>query len=57
MRLRICEFLRPIDLFKALTPRQLTDVAEHMTKRHFAAGETIIREGEPRRGVLPDLGR
>jgi len=45
--LRICEFLRPIDLFKALTPQQLTDVAEHMQKRHFAAGETIIREGEP----------
>jgi putative ABC transport system ATP-binding protein len=45
--LRICEFLRPIDLFKALTPRQLTDVAEHMKKRHYAAGETIIREGDP----------
>ena len=45
--LRICEFLRPIELFKTLTPRQLTDVAEHMKKRHFAAGETIIREGEP----------
>ena len=45
--LRICEFLRPIDLFKALTPQQLTDVAEHMKKRHFAAGDTIIREGEP----------
>ena len=45
--LRICEFLRPIDLFKTLTPRQLTDVAEKMTKRHYAAGETIIREGEP----------
>jgi putative ABC transport system ATP-binding protein len=45
--LRICEFLRPIDLFKTLTPRQLTDVAEHMTKRHFVAGETIIRESEP----------
>jgi putative ABC transport system ATP-binding protein len=45
--LRICEFLRPIDLFKALTPQQLTDVAEHMKKRHFAVGETIIREGEP----------
>jgi putative ABC transport system ATP-binding protein len=44
--LRICEFLRPIDLFKSLTPRQLTDVAEKMTKRHFAAGETVIREGE-----------
>jgi putative ABC transport system ATP-binding protein len=45
--LRICEFLRPIDLFMALTPRQLTDVAERMTKRRFGAGETIIREGEP----------
>ena len=45
--LRICEFLRPIELFKTLTPRQLTDVAENMTKRHYASGETIIREGEP----------
>ncbi len=45
--LRICEFLRPIDLFKTLTPRQLSDVAEEMTKRHYAAGEIIIREGEP----------
>jgi putative ABC transport system ATP-binding protein len=45
--LRICEFLRPIDLFKALTPRQLTDVAEKMAKRHYATGDTIIREGEP----------
>ncbi|MBV9203140.1 MAG: ATP-binding cassette domain-containing protein [Alphaproteobacteria bacterium] len=45
--LRICEFLRPIELFKSLTPRQLTDVAEHMKKRHYPAGETIIREGEP----------
>jgi putative ABC transport system ATP-binding protein len=44
--LRICEFLRPIELFKKLTPRQLTDVAEKMSKRHYAAGETIIREGE-----------
>ena len=45
--LRICEFLRPIDVFKALTPQQLTDVAEHVKKRHFAGGETIVREGEP----------
>jgi len=45
--LRICEFLRPIELFKTLTPRQLTDVAEKMTKRHYAGGETIIREGDP----------
>jgi putative ABC transport system ATP-binding protein len=45
--LRICEFLRPIELFKTLTPRQLTDVAEKMSKRHYAAGETIIRMGDP----------
>lgn len=44
--LRICEFLRAVDLFRALTPAQLTAVAEKMTKRHFALGETIIREGE-----------
>ncbi|HTV46549.1 MAG TPA: ATP-binding cassette domain-containing protein [Stellaceae bacterium] len=45
--LRICEFLRAVDLFRALTPIQLTNVAEKMTKRSFAAGDTIIREGEP----------
>jgi putative ABC transport system ATP-binding protein len=45
--LRICEFLRRIELFKTLTPRQLTDVAEKMSKRHYAAGETIIRKGDP----------
>jgi len=44
--LRICEFLRPIELFKTLTPRQLTDIAEKMSKRHYAAGETIIRKGD-----------
>jgi putative ABC transport system ATP-binding protein len=44
--LRICEFLRPIEAFKTLTPRQLTDVAEKMSKRHYAAGETIIQEGD-----------
>jgi putative ABC transport system ATP-binding protein len=45
--LRICEFLRAVDLFRALTPTQLTNVAEKMTPRHFATGDTIIREGEP----------
>jgi putative ABC transport system ATP-binding protein len=44
--LRICEFLRRIELFKTLTPRQLTDVAEKMSKRHYAAGGTIIRKGD-----------
>ena len=45
--LRICEFLRAVDFFRALTPAQLTNVAEKMSKRHFSPGETIIREGEP----------
>jgi putative ABC transport system ATP-binding protein len=44
--LRICEFLRAVEPFRALTPAQLTHVAEKMTKRHFTAGEAIIREGE-----------
>jgi putative ABC transport system ATP-binding protein len=44
--LRICEFLRAVDLFRALTPTQLTDVAEKMKKRQFKAGDTVIREGE-----------
>ena len=50
--LRICEFLRRIELFKTLTPRQLTDVAEKMSKRHYAAGETIIRKGDPGKEFL-----
>jgi putative ABC transport system ATP-binding protein len=45
--LRICEFLRAVDLFRPLTPTQLTNVAEKMTKRQYAAGETVIREGDP----------
>jgi putative ABC transport system ATP-binding protein len=45
--LRICEFLRTIDLFRALTPHQLTNVADKMAKRRYRAGDTIIREGEP----------
>jgi putative ABC transport system ATP-binding protein len=44
--LRICEFLKGVDAFKNLTPHELTNVAEHMTRRQFLAGETIIREGE-----------
>jgi putative ABC transport system ATP-binding protein len=45
--LRICEFLRAVELFRTLTPTQLTNVAEKMTKRNYPAGETIIRQGEP----------
>jgi putative ABC transport system ATP-binding protein len=45
--LRICEFLKTIDLFKELTPVELTNVAEKTTKRRFIAGDVVIREGDP----------
>jgi putative ABC transport system ATP-binding protein len=42
----VCEFLKTVELFKNLSPADLTHVAERMTKRHYAAGEFIIHEGE-----------
>ncbi len=44
--LRICEFLKGVELFKALTPTELTHVAEQMTKRHYIPGDVVIRQGE-----------
>ena len=44
--LRICEFLKGVEVFKALTPTELTNVAERMIKRHYLPGDTVIREGE-----------
>jgi putative ABC transport system ATP-binding protein len=44
--LRICEFLKGVEAFKNLTPHELTNVAERMTRRQFMPGEIIIREGE-----------
>ena len=43
---RICEFLKTVDIFKNLTPIELTNVAEKMTKRQFVAGDVVIRQGE-----------
>ena len=43
----ICEFLRTVDLFKHLTPTELTNMAEKMKRRRYRKGEIIIREGEP----------
>jgi len=43
---RICEFLKTVDAFKYLTPIELTNVAEKMTKRQFVAGDVVIRQGE-----------
>jgi putative ABC transport system ATP-binding protein len=44
--LRICEFLKGVEVFKALTPNELTHVAEHMVKRHYLPGDVVIREGD-----------
>jgi putative ABC transport system ATP-binding protein len=44
--LRICEFLKGVDTFKSLTPAELTNIAEKVTRRHFDAGDVVIREGD-----------
>jgi len=44
--LRICEFLKGVELFKALTPTELTHVAERMAKRHYLPGDVVIRQGD-----------
>jgi putative ABC transport system ATP-binding protein len=44
--LRICEFLKTVDAFQDLTPIELTNVAEKMTKRRFVKGDVIIRQGD-----------
>ena len=44
--LRICEFLKGVELFKALTPTELTHVAERMIKRHYLPGDVVIRQGD-----------
>jgi putative ABC transport system ATP-binding protein len=44
--LRICEFLKDVEVFKALTPHELTHVAERMRRRHYMPDEIVIHEGE-----------
>lgn len=43
---RICELLRSADLFEKLTPNEITNIAEKMTRRHFKPHDVIIREGD-----------
>lgn len=43
--LRKCEFLKRVEPFKSLTPDELTSLAEKVTRRHFDAGQIVIREG------------
>jgi putative ABC transport system ATP-binding protein len=42
----ICEFLKTVDVFKSLTPTEITNVAEQMKKRPYRSGEPIIRQGD-----------
>jgi putative ABC transport system ATP-binding protein len=44
--LRICEFLKDVEAFKSLTPGELADIAEKVTRRHYDAGEVVIHEGD-----------
>jgi putative ABC transport system ATP-binding protein len=44
--LRICEFLKGVESFKTLTPAELTNIAEHVRRRHFDKGEVVIRQGD-----------
>jgi putative ABC transport system ATP-binding protein len=44
--LRICEFLKTVDAFQDLTPTELTNVAEKMTKCRYVKGDVIIRQGD-----------
>jgi putative ABC transport system ATP-binding protein len=42
----ICEFLRTVELFKHLTPTEITNTAEKMKRRRYAKNEIIVREGD-----------
>lgn len=44
--MRICEFLKNVDLFSRMAPTELTNVAEKMVSRRYAKGGLIIRQGD-----------
>jgi len=43
---RICEFLRTVELFQHLTPTEITNIAEKMKRRRYEKNQIIIREGD-----------
>ena len=43
----VCEFLRAVKILEDLGPAELTQLAERMTPRRFAAGDILVRQGEP----------
>lgn len=42
----ICSILKQCDVFKDMSPSDLTDVAQRMGEERFAPGEIIIRQGD-----------
>ena len=44
---RICEFLRTVDLFKNLTPTEITNIAEKMKRRRYGRMKSLFSEGDP----------
>jgi len=44
--IEICEFLKQCDVFANLTPEELREVADKMTREAFLEGEPIVSQGE-----------
>lgn len=44
--LEICEFLTQVPAFAGQTPGALAEIAEQMTRRPFAPGETVFQQGD-----------
>jgi putative ABC transport system ATP-binding protein len=42
----ICEFLKTVELFKQLTPTEITNVADRMETRKYKSGDVMIRQGD-----------
>lgn len=46
--IKLCDFLRKIELFKALTEEELMTISEYMEERRYTAGSYVFREFGPR---------
>jgi putative ABC transport system ATP-binding protein len=42
----ICEHLKSVEVFKHMSPHELTNVSQTMSKRLHPAGSTIVRQGD-----------
>jgi len=44
--IRICEILKKSEIFQKLSPTELLNIAQKMKKETYAAGTTVIRQGD-----------